>query len=229
MPKRTKRSTVIAKKHIIIISVVAAFLVLTGAVLAVVLRTSDDKPSVYETVATVDGVPITVGELQLAFDAVRSEVILYFYDTYGVKQDADFWQNSYGGESTRERMVSTAIEYAAEYKRQQLMMLEYGVITRDDMLYKNFYSEFLSENRKRASAKESGKIIYGPVQYTQQGYYDYLHNNRLMELYWKVNEKVLGSTEMAYDKKNFEDEFSRCYANIEVVPQKGVISQLEVQ
>jgi len=209
----------------IIIPLAAAVLAVAVAVVLIITAPVPQN----KAVAFVDGHPIYAGELMLAIEKLKSDTIMYFMDTYGVSQGKNFWEHEAGGENPREKLITDALELAARYKKEQIMMLDYGVITEKEMSFEVFCKELESENRERLAADKKGETIYGPVQYTKQGYYDYLHNNRIMDLKWKVNEKITGDTSLAYESENFEQQYKALYKDKKLNPIEKVLSRLVIE
>ena len=114
----------------IIIPLAAAVLAVAVAVAVVLIITAPVPQN--KAVAFVDGHPIYAGELMLAIEKLKSDTIMYFMDTYGVSQGKNFWEQEAGGENPREKLITDALELAARYKKEQIMMLDYGVITARD-------------------------------------------------------------------------------------------------
>lgn len=209
----------------IIIPLAAAVLAVAVAVVLIITAPVPQN----KAVAFVDDHPIYAGELMLAIEKLKSDTIMYFMDTYGVSQGKNFWEQEAGGENPREKLITDALELAARYKKEQIMMLDYGVITEKEMSFEVFCKELESENRERLAADKKGETIYGPVQYTKQGYYDYLHNNRIMDLKWKVNEKITGDTSLAYESENFEQQYKALYKDKKLNPIEKVLSRLVIE
>lgn len=209
----------------IIIPLAAAVLAVAVAVVLIITAPVPQN----KAVAFVDGHPIYAGELMLAIEKLKSDTIMYFMDTYGVSQGKNFWEQEAGGENPREKLITDALELAARYKKEQIMMLDYGVITEKEMSFEVFCKELESENRERLAADKKGETIYGPVQYTKQGYYDYLHNNRIMDLKWKVNEKITGDTSLTYESENFEQQYKALYKDKKLNPIEKVLSRLVIE
>ena len=61
-----------------------------------------------------------------------------------------------------------------------------------------------------------------------QGYYDYLHNNRLLDLRFEVNKKVTGDTSLTYDAQNFEEQYALHFADKKIVRDEKAIKRLRI-
>ena len=211
----------------IVIPLAAALLVLVAAVAVVLFATA--PISQHKAVAFVDDYPIYAGEMMLAVEQIKSDTVMYFIDTYGAVQNKTFWEQEYGGENPREKLITDALELAARYKKEQIMMLDYGVITEAEMVFEAFCKEFYTENRERLAADKKGETIYGPVQYTKQGYYDYLHNNRITDLKWEVNKKITGDTSLTYESENFEQQYDAHYKDKKIIREDDALSKLDIK
>lgn len=210
-----------------VIPLAAALLALVAAVGVVIYATAPVSQN--KAVAFVEDYPIYAGELMLAIEQIKSDTVMYFMNTYGAAQGKDFWEQEFEGENPREKLIDDALSLAARYKKEQIMMLDYGVITEAEMSFKAFCKEFEAENRKRVEADKKGQTIYGPVQYTKQGYYDYLHNNRITDLKWKVNEKIMGDTSLTYESENFEQQYEAHYKDKRLIREEAVLCALDIE
>ncbi len=156
-----------------------------------------------EAVMWVNNTPVTAEELLLAVQACRSEVISYYYTTYGITDSPEFWVTEVDGQTPRRRLLETAVRRAARYKAEQLMMQDAGIVS--DISWAAFQKEFLAENERRLEAVQKGEVVYGPKQYTEYDYFNYLHNNRLLKLKAALN----GGTDYS------DGKFLEAYAEFE--------------
>lgn len=67
------------------------------------------------------------------------------------------------------------------------ILKEYGII--ESTSYKAFLSSMKNENKRRLKAKENNEIIYGPVQYSEKQYYEYILSDGRAELEFIIEEK----------------------------------------
>jgi len=72
-------------------------------------------------------------------------------------------------------------------KIEQIVAKEFGVIA--DPSYQASFAEWKKENERRKKVKAEGGIIYGPVQYTEDGYYDYRFSMMVLKVKEKLGEK----------------------------------------
>lgn len=137
-----------------------------------------------KTVAYVNGLPISYGEYMLIAGEKRGEIAAYFYETYPVDEDVNFWSEDavFDGEIPLELLKTSILDTLTRIKLEQQLMIEYGLVKKDDIAWKSFLKLYEEENKRRQMAVAQGEGIYGPEQYTENGYYHYLHENRLQQL-----------------------------------------------
>ena len=215
----------VPKKRLIIMPIAV---LLVAIIVGIILFCSWEKESDISpdtVVAMVNDEPIVFAELCFVAGDIRSEIVSYFYNTYSAEQSEDFWNRNFNGEVPNLKMYSLVFEEAVRVKTEQLMMLEYGIT--EDLSYNTFYEAFIAENKRRADALEKDEIIYGPKQYTEISYYEYLHNNRLLKLKAEINKKLSGSDELDYSAENFEAEYQKKRDNIIIKPEVEVENRLK--
>ena len=216
----------VQNKKFLIISVLFLLLAVTvGVILFCLCERKDTGINPDTVVATVDGEPIVFAELCFAAGDIRSDVISYFYNTYSAEQTENFWQSEFNGENPNSRLYSLTFEEAVRIKTEQLMMREYGIA--DDLSYKSFYDSFMAENKRRAKAIENDEIIYGPKQYTEISYFEYIHNNRLLKLKAAINKKISGGDELDYSGENFDSEYQKIREKINIKPINEIDKRLK--
>jgi len=89
-----------------------------------------------------------------------------------------------------------------QIKIQQIEAKKYGVVS--DISYLGFLKALEVENLRRLEAKRNNKVIYGPVQYSEDVYYNYLFSNMVVRLKSVLSEEVfdvsIGKLKEAYEK-----------------------------
>lgn len=175
-------------------------LFIAGITFAVVLATagiSKDKIVVY-----IDELPVSYGEFVLIMDENRGDVVSDFYDNYHIDEAVDFWDKDtrFGGKCPLEELKNKVIEILKVKKSEQQLMMDYGIVTAEELKYSNFNKLWKKENEKRKKTIAQGGVVYGVEEYTEIGYYNYLHNMRKIELREKLFEES--------DSTNTEDKFT---------------------
>ncbi|MEI7980239.1 MAG: metallophosphoesterase [Bacteroidota bacterium] len=139
-------------------------------------------------VARVNGEPISVREFMLMAQKGRAEVIRFFRIHYNLEFGEDFWTQVTDGKSPSEMLKRRTLDTLVSMKLQQITARNLGLT--GDISYKGFLLGLENENRRRLDAKNKGKVIFGPVQYSEEVYYDYLFSNLVIALKKKMNDSV---------------------------------------
>lgn len=151
------------------------------------------KSDVYTHVAKVNGVIIPVREFRQQMLKNRLEVIIYFKQKRGVDVTSEFWNSSYDGEKPVEMLKKTTLNQLIKIKVEQLLAKREGLIKQ--IKYTSFLKHLEKENRKRKKDYAENRVIFGPEQYGEAQYYDYLHSNMVIKLKKKLASKELSITE----------------------------------
>lgn len=183
----------ISKRRLIVV----VFLILTivpGTILFNRIIFKNDKADNY--IALVNGLPISTKEFDNAIEINKSKVSDYFYKKYGAEQTKEFWMTSFEGEIPLESVMKKALEDTVKLKIRQLIAKELGLLS--DISYKGFIEQLDEENNRRQRAIRNHEIIYGPRQYEEKAYFEYvlsnttrLVKNQLMKDAWKPDDQNL--------------------------------------
>ncbi|PYI53495.1 peptidyl-prolyl cis-trans isomerase [Paenibacillus flagellatus] len=179
--------------------------------------------------AAVNGEPIELEWMERIMRMERAPVYAYFKDQYGAMPDEEtFWTNRYGGERPIDVLRKRALERCVEIKVQQLLLRKNGML--DDIGYDSFKRTYEAEQARRKEAAKRGTVVYGPVGYDEDTYFDVFHN----DLFHKLKNRIAAVTEAelegAYEKTK-RTMFVRDYvyelelATIRDVPEEGGTSR----
>ncbi|MEC0243811.1 peptidylprolyl isomerase [Paenibacillus dokdonensis] len=114
-------------------------------------------------------------EFEKAARRQMSGVLSYFHDRYGAAQTAGFWTSSFGGEVPLRMLKQTAMDDAFRMKIRQRIAADEDAL--GDIGYTGFLRQLEQENARRAKAVANHEIIYGPVQYNEDTYFEYMMTN----------------------------------------------------
>jgi hypothetical protein len=78
-----------------------------------------------------------------------------------------------------------AFKLAVLIKLQQQIAKETGLI--HDISYTSFLIDFQNENIRRKMAIQNNEVLYGPVQFTEENYFDYKLSNLILKLKEKLS------------------------------------------
>ena len=153
-------------------------------------------------VATVNGEPVIVREFLLIAERARTGIIRYYRVNYKIGYGEDFWNMNIDRQTPGDLLKQRTLDTLVSIKIQQSLAYQFGLIA--DPNYKMFLDDFAAENKRRLEAKNAGKVIYGPVQYTEEVYFNYIFSNMVIRLkdilgreVFKINDGLLMD---AYEK-----------------------------
>lgn len=169
------------------LSLIAAMLFV--AILTIQAQTLPEDTSV---VAVINGNPVTTREFMLFANKERSEVIRFFRVNYGCEYDNTFWTKSFDGKSPTELLKERTLDTLIKIIVQQACAKDFGLVS--DISYSGFLLALKNENLRRLQAKNTNKVIYGPVQYSEEVYFNYTFTNMVEKLKAVLTEKVFAIT-----------------------------------
>lgn len=186
------------KRNYKIMSFVLAGIVAIAAAIGLLMNT---KLSDQDIAVEINGESVTVAEFRARLNyAHRANTFSYFKNKYGADADADFWNNRYGDEIPINFVREKTLKDIIRLKVQQILMKEHGIL--GDSSYESFQESLRVENQSRNEAVKKGQVIYGPIEYGEGQYFDYLFSNQAI----KLKEK------MYYEKNSIsEDELRGKY------------------
>jgi hypothetical protein len=156
-----------------------------------------------ENLGSIGGMAITIEEVQREMRAHRAEVFNYITHQSPSNGSGDFWNTKRSnGVLPMVVLRDTAIYFLTLIKVQEKLLKE-----RELWPYKN-YQEFLEDmeqtNDRRKKAIEDKQVLYGPVAYTEQTFFDYRFSNALIQLKRKLVEEKLITVTDDDMRKQFE-------------------------
>jgi hypothetical protein len=155
-----------------------------------------------DTVLTINGEPVSIAEYLHIMSGERANVFSYFSQKYGAKDSGDFWTSSFNGEVPVNKLKQNTIDKLKKIKTEQSLMKLYGIT--DDISYPCFLEDLRKENERRRVAVSKNLPIYGPIQYDENIYFEYLHSERTEKLKHILSGKELFISEA--DIKKYYDQ-----------------------
>jgi hypothetical protein len=139
-----------------------------------------------DTLILVNGEPITKSEFIQFSQIERANVIQHYRNTFNLEFSEEFWNTKCDGKSPKELLIERTIDTLVSIKIQQIIAEQKGLI--DEVTYSSFLDKLTKENLRRAQAKQNNNPIYGPIQYGESVYFNYLFSNMVIRLKEKLNE-----------------------------------------
>lgn len=131
-------------------------------------------------IAKLNGEIISVPEFRLLMKKNRAMIYNDFYQKYGAEDCTDFWTRSFKEEIPIEILKKKALDECVQIKVQQILAKDYKLVT--SICFSNFIENFQQEQQRRKNAYESNQVIFGPIELTELGYYNYIISNMQIRL-----------------------------------------------
>lgn len=158
-----------------------AWAIATGCVLITIIWGSLAKAHLYRSqlesdyIYSVDQVPVGKAEFMKSMRANRAFIVDYFNKKYGAEQTPAFWSTNFDGEIPLNTLKQKALDESLRIKVQQIMAQEQGVLEHID--YSDFLRDLETENERRQQAINQNQVVYGPAQYNEDTYFEYVLSN----------------------------------------------------
>ena len=166
------------RKHttaaVVVIAVVVVLVAGVGSLMWVTAP-RPTSPTSEKPALVINGQNVPTRELAQFVAAERANTIGYFQEHYGAQVDAEFWSSRHGGTTPRAHLINAAITDAARFTVQEQEAEKLKVLV--GFSYENLLVKWVAENRGRANDLAAGRVIYGPRQYTEAGYFQSVSNS----------------------------------------------------
>ncbi len=198
-----------------------------------------------DIVVTVNGEPVSTQLFEQRLSLNRADVYSYFYKKYKISDPSGFWATQYGKEVPAEVIKKKVMDDCVEIKIQQILARDNGIMP--DITYKAFLEDLKRENLRRKEVLAKDGVIYGPEQYTEKTYFEYVLSNMQIKLKTKLGQdtfhvsddelkkfhesgKLKNASPTSIDFKEFKEQIRSEYVNEkykELIKQK--ITQADIQ
>jgi len=157
------------------------------------------------TVLLINGNNVQLAEFLLVANQKRSDIMNLFrknISKYPAINEEKFWNSTFDGIKPIEKLIVETEKQLIRIKIEQELAEQYGIIKKFN--YPDFKHNLKQENKRRMKAVENKQVIYGPVQYSEEFYYGYLHNNMVLALKEILGKEVFNFTDKMY--QNFYEQ-----------------------
>jgi len=182
---------------------------------------SSEELKVDEVLFTVRGEPVTAAEYLHVMSGLKSEVYSYFSGKYGPSVNQAFWSESFNGEVPSLLLKAKTLSTLKKIKTEQYLFKQYGIA--DDISYPCFIRELDAENERRRITKANNQPVYGPLQFDEKVYYDYLNSERRHKL-----RNILADSELKVSDNEIR-EFYNENADYKTTPFEETRGQIRKQ
>jgi hypothetical protein len=152
-----------------------------------------DVPPDKEPLLFVNGYAVSIEEFRWFMQQERAGVFQYVKTRYNLDYGKGFWDHDCEGTTPKVMLHKRTIEHVVSEKVQQILFKELGLI--QDTSYSVFLNNLEKLNCERGKAVQQGRVIYGPVRYTQLQYYGHWMANLQIQAKEKLSQEQFGITE----------------------------------
>ena len=149
-------------------------------------------PTNSDTVAIINGTPVQVGEFMIVLRQNKSLVFDGFdqrTDTVKSVSDEVFWNSDFNGVKPIDKLKERTMQRLIKIKIEQQLAREQKII--GEFNYSMFLEFWKNENKRRKEMIYDNRVIYGPIQYDLDFYYEYFLNDLVTRLKEKLQEKEI--------------------------------------
>jgi hypothetical protein len=144
-------------------------------------------------VFTVNKYPVGTDEFTWFMQQEKAAVFEIVNKTCPADSGRNFWIQNCNGTTPKEILHKKTVEKIVRQKVQQELFKELGLIK--DIRYTVFLEDLEKLNQERKQAVEQGKVVYGPIQYTQLQYYGHWMTTMQTRAKDKLRKEQLNITE----------------------------------
>jgi len=133
-----------------------------------------------QVAAYINKQPVEAGEFHREMLRYRAEIYSQFAKNHQSSGIGNFWNTAFNGVKPIDSLRGRALKALIVLKVQEQQLIQYNLWP-----YKN-YNQLLEAlrqtNTDRNNAVKKNEVIYGPVHYTEQSFYDYQFSNAIIKL-----------------------------------------------
>jgi hypothetical protein len=158
------------------------------------------------TIATVNGISVSKDEFVYVMNREKSSVAGDFITKYKAKYGSGFWEKEYGEtkETPFEKLKETTLSTLERTRHMQFLALEYGIIEKIKG-FDTLQGELKKVNAERAKIKSENGILYGPVQFT----FDVYYNMKNTELEYKLKKDLVELEKSWFSDKDAQSHYNK--------------------
>lgn len=162
-----------------------------------------------QTVGTIQGISIGKEEVQREMRKYRAEVYSLIADKNATtKAGTTFWEQQINGVKAIDILRKKAIDSLAIIKVQEKLLVERGLWPYKD--YDEFLTDLKNNNENRRKQATNNQVIYGPVEYSEQTFFDYRFNNALILL----KQKLVAENLITVTDNDLQNKFEELQKNV---------------
>ncbi len=146
-------------------------------------------------IGTIAGMVVTKEEVLREMERYRADVYRDIATEDPGKQSGSFWDKEIRGIKAIDILRTRAIDSLSVIKVQEKLLRERNLWPYKD--YESLLKDLEVNNRNRKKSVAGHEVIYGPIEFSEQTFFDYCFSNALIRLKNSlVNEKLIVITEV---------------------------------
>lgn len=203
-------------------------IVLFGGYCRSVLTVEDKSQDVNEPIALIQDDLIALGEFKLFFYDNKAKIMSEYKEYHDVDLDGDLWWEDFNGKVPGEQVVALTLDQIFRIKYEQSIQRSSGIV--EDISYERFLSDLTEENEERQYKLDSGIVIYGPMQYDEKVYFQYVHQVRMIELNKILSDKIkVSEEELTYYYEDHKNEIYKKpdYIKVTIIRDDSIGGEME--
>jgi PPIC-type PPIASE domain len=144
-------------------------------------------------VLLVNGQPVSDEEFAWFMQQERAGVFQFVKTKFNLDYGTNFWDRDLAGGTPRALLKQRTVQRIVREKVQQLLFQKLGLV--EDISYASIFKNLEKLNSERESAAQHGRVVYGPVRYTQLQYYEY----------WMADLRLRATEQLAQNERDVSD------------------------
>lgn len=140
-------------------------------------------------VMLVNDLEIRRSEIQREMRKYRSKIYQEYAVKYNIKQDSNFWNQSFEGKSPLKDLQQLAIDSLVRQKVQEKLLIDRNLWPYTN--YDELIKDMNHQNSLRKQAVANKQVIYGPITFTEQTFFDYQFSNAIIRLHEMMRNKEI--------------------------------------
>ena len=169
-------------------------------------------------VMTINGVPVSAREYRLVMQRHTAAIYGQFARAKKFDDHAGYWSRETGPEGPLAKLRELVATELTKIKVRQILGRDYGFVS--DISFDAFLKQRDAENTRRATAVQTGQVIYGPQHYRLSAYY-YL---QLRDLEFRLKQRM----SREFSGKITDTEIERTYAENEATLGKKPLAEVRL-
>ncbi len=153
----------------------------------------------------INNQPVSREEFRWFMEQERAAVVAYFKAQHNLDYGRGYWNHEVAGTTPKAALQQKTVDRLVHEKAEQLLFQELGLV--QDIRYATFLEQLEKTNKNREQAAKEGKVVYGPIRYTQLQFYGHWKATLRAQATEQLAQKRWPATEESW-RKFYDDNRS---------------------